>query len=143
MKNKIIFIVAIIIMLAGSAVYAQKQTVKVNVPFDFQAQGKVFSAGEYLLSPRDNQKAGWLINGQSSKDSKAYFLASTVENVDEKSQSKLIFRKYADRYFLAGFTVFGFNIELIQTKEEKMLRRELTAENESVKAEIVTIAVTQ
>lgn len=143
MIKKTAFIFGLLIMLTASAVYAQNQTLKVNVPFNFEAQGKTLLAGEYSLSSRDDQKVSWLIDGKSNKNSKTFVLANTVESVNQGNGKGLSFRKYGDRYFLATITLAGFKIELPQNKEEKMLIQELTAENRSIKAENVTISAVQ
>lgn len=140
MKNQITLIVAFIIMLTASAVHAQIQKIKVNVPFDFETRGKTLPAGEYILKSASSQNTSWTIAGKSVKNPISSLLATTVEDADRMSQTKLTFRQYGNRYYLVEFTMPDYKINLPKSKEEKMLQRELMVNKKSDKAEIVTIA---
>ena len=139
MKKQIIFIATVIIMLTASAVYSQSQITRVNIPFDFEARGQKFPAGEYVVRATDNQKVKWLIAGKEVKSPVSFLLAKTVQNVEQIGKSKLMFRQYDDRYFLVGINAFSFQVDLLQTKEEKLLQRQLMANNKLAKPEIVMI----
>ena len=144
MKVKFIQLFAILCCLLPLAAVSQAQINKKSefeVPFEFVVRDKVFPAGEYTLRGANDQKTGWIIAGKTDKENVAFLLANTIEDVDHIADSKLTFRRYGNRYFLAEFTVADYQITLTKSKQEQLLERELLAVNKTFKAEIINVAL--
>jgi hypothetical protein len=85
-------------LAAGSSLMAQDMTERGTVPFEFQVGAKHLDAGTYDVSRAANGILT-LHNRDSRTSSVAPMPISS--GVNEKAESKLVFRKYGDRYFLA------------------------------------------
>lgn len=143
MRNQISIIVALVVMLAASAVYAQNQSIRVNVPFDFEVRGKTLPAGEYAVQRTRIETRGWVISGKSIKSPIAYLLGQSIQENRQSEITKLTFHQYGDRYFLVAFTTSDYKVSLPESKDERNLRREMMAKNKSDKPEVVMIAAVQ
>ena len=145
MKEKFIQIIAVLSFMLPLAAIGHAQINKnseFEIPFDFVVRDQVFPAGEYSLRSANDQKSGWIIAGKSGTENVAFLLANTIEDIDRKSEAKLTFRRYGNRYFLAEFTLADYQITLFKTKSEQILQRELLAGNKFAKAEIITTKAT-
>ena len=103
MKNTI-YTFAVMIGLsaiASSALMAQKMQETGTIPFDFQVAGQKVAAGSYIVS-RDTTSGGTsLLSLRGTETRKGIYLPVSVGKAGATGQSKLVFRKYGDRYFLA------------------------------------------
>jgi hypothetical protein len=123
-KQNLIPLLAMVLMLAVGVAYAQlpgARMVKVNIPFSFTANHVTMPAGAYTVT--DSGSQGVLLI--SSEDSSQRGLVSTlsIESNAGADQTKLIFHRYGDQYFLAQVWVAGENSgrELPRTRAEKEL----------------------
>lgn len=142
MKNRIVSIVALILMLTATTAYAQSnQIVKANIPFEFEMQGKTLPAGEYVLRRQDARGGIWSLAGKSVKSSAIHLLPITIDKNDRAETAKITFRRYGNRYFLAAAATTDYEITLPKSKREQAVQREFQSDNKLAKAEIVTIEV--
>ncbi len=105
---------------------AQTATMSVNIPFEFSAGGKIHPAGDYRVSA----SSGTTLIGFSSFDAQVstQVLASRGDDNGRRSDpSRLVFRRYGDRYFLAELWNAGASVarRVTPTKEETELARAL------------------
>ncbi len=150
MKKQIMNIVAAIsflFMVSAVSAYAQAPEMKANIPFDFQIQGKVMSAGAYTFTEPISQKNLLIIRGDQ-KDSAAATIAYFVDAEKQANGTKLVFRRYGDQYFLAQliFKDSAKNRELPTTKAERAIVKEMRARHlagNQVEPQIVTITAAQ
>jgi hypothetical protein len=122
MKKQIIRITGMLflaIMAAGQVTKAQ-QTVIVNVPFDFTAGDTKLPAGEYTVGKSSTYSPALKIARADGRDAILVPSNRTQSNVPQ-SQSKLVFNKYGDRYFLAQVWSAGSESgrQLMKSKAEK------------------------
>lgn len=105
---------------------AQTATMSVNIPFEFSAGGKIHPAGNYRVSA---SSATTLI-GLSSFDARvtSQILGTRGDEAARRADaSRLVFRRYGDRYFLAELWSAGGEVarRIVPTKEENELARTL------------------
>lgn len=118
------------LMLAGltGLVNAQTSAIKAQVPFGFVANGKTMPAGECLIAVLVN--GGTLLAIKSgTRQVFAVPIADQLWNPSKKTA--LVFRRYGDRYFLAGIKQAGrIGYELPPSKLERELRSTRTLAQE-------------
>ena len=124
MKRKTFILTSLITIAAAiyvSPLYAQDSTsIGVKIPFAFQANGKTLPAGEYRIGSASDSRTLWRI-GAARGQSARFLLAVTREgNLGE--DPIVTFRRYGDRYFLAGFRTLDYSISLPLSTVEKKTR---------------------
>ena len=130
-------LLALAFMAATQIAHAQEQVIA-NVPFAFTAGNKTLPAGEYRVGNWIKGYGTLLI--QRTDGSAATFAGSnTKESNTPQTQTKLVFHRYGDRYFLSQVWVEGSarGRQLPKSKEEKQ-QEQLLARNET--RDQVTIA---
>jgi len=132
MKNKVLTTIASIALfttLAAGSIYAQSaDVIKVNVPFDFAVSSKTLPAGKYYLR-RSIEGSRIVLQIISKDDSQGVYLPTThpVRTLDTQGESKLVFNRYGDQFFLSQVWIAGSTDgqELTKTSKERSLRREM------------------
>src|SRR5258705_8382729 len=93
---------SLVLMLTAVTVCAQSERSGVlNIPFNFIVGGKTLPAGEYTVEPnkRDSHNV-WLVQSREGKAS-ALFATMPVRANQTLEETKLVFHKYGDEYFLS------------------------------------------
>jgi hypothetical protein len=86
--------------LGTSCLQAQQISEKGAIPFDFQVSGQKIAAGTYTVMCMKTG-AGAMLAMRNTETRKSGYLPHAVNKQGEPGESKLVFRKYGDRYFLA------------------------------------------
>jgi hypothetical protein len=122
MKKQVLFslLTTVLLMAAGSA-YAQlgsKQEVRANVPFDYKVGKVTMKAGDCSIR-RVGAENALVIRGNGSS---ALALSGNVSG-KAAGETKLVFHKYGDQYFLTQVWVAGDQIgaQLPTTRTENEL----------------------
>ena len=121
--KKVVFRVAGTLALAfmAAAQMAQaQQPVVANIPFAFNVGKMVLPAGEYRVEKWIKGDSALLI--QRTDGGAATFAGSIATDSNEpQTQTKLVFHRYGDRYFLSQVWVEGATRgrELPKSKQEK------------------------
>jgi hypothetical protein len=113
----------VLLLTAASSVYAQSQRIRINIPFSFAVGQKSFPAGEYTVEPNTKNSLNvWLLEGEQGKDA-IVFTTNSVRSGRNNEESKLVFAKYGDQYFLSQVWTAGDQNgrELNVTSSEKQL----------------------
>lgn len=136
-----------LVMLAVASAQAQRRSLTVNVPFDFNAGEKTLRAGAYTLTElthgayvirsADRETAVIVRAGASAAERNARGRGNTV--------ARLVFRKYEDQNFLAQvwLTAGGDGRELHRSAAERRLADELKAARNQLKPQLVVITAAQ
>ena len=96
------------LLLMSALAYADTVTMKVNIPFSFNVGKATMPAGEY--SVRGLGPEGNVISIRNSdKAEYSLTLALACQSLKTPEQSKLVFHRYGDRYFLAQIWTAGKN----------------------------------
>lgn len=106
-----------------SPLHAQEsQTVGVNIPFAFSAQGKTLPAGYYRIEPVGSNRDIWGIRGVGAGTPSNSFVLAMTRKGSSDGKLAVTFHRYGEFNFLAGFKTSSYEIELPATKQEKALR---------------------
>ncbi|MCA1556979.1 MAG: hypothetical protein LC731_00370 [Acidobacteria bacterium] len=139
--------VSIIALAFASAMAANAQNPRnlvVNIPFDFTVKGRTLPAGEYIIRRASTADKTSLTMQRRDGKANAIVLTKPVENNEIQGQSKLVFSRYGEHYFLSQIWTSGDSEgrELFKTKQERSLEVEL-AKNNSKPETVVLMARAQ
>ena len=129
-------ILFLLLTVSSVSVFGQsdRQTV-VNIPFNFIVGDKSLPAGQYVIqrNKRDSDTV-WTITTKDSGVTRKLFLTVPVRSNDTQQDTKLVFSRYEDYYFLTAFWTAGDNTgrELQRSDREKNLDQKLLAQREEV-----------
>jgi hypothetical protein len=93
-------------MLASTRVASAQDQLTVNVPFDFIAGSKTMPAGEYAVKSVGPTNMLILIAAADSTSS-AFLPTHAAVSSQPQTESKLVFNRYGNRYFLAQVWTVG------------------------------------
>jgi hypothetical protein len=116
--------------MATTRVAQAQEALVVNVPFDFMAGNQNLPAGEYSVKVSQTDARIVLIERRDA--TAAMFIGTnTVVANTIQSESKLVFNRYGDRYFLSQVWNEGNSRgrQLMKTSREKEIAQ--TAKNET------------
>ena len=131
MKKRMITLMAVAmfaITLTVASVHAQNDgSFSVTIPFDITAAGKTLPAGDYYLRPTlDGARVVMRIE---SKDGSInmYLLTHNAQSAEIQNESKLVFNKYSEQFFLSRVWLAGHRSgeELTKTSRERSLQHEM------------------
>lgn len=144
MKKQILVastILSLVVTLMVKNVSAQSSHYfRVIVPFEFEINDKRFPAGEYIVRRVSSDNPQWLAITSVNARTRQTVLTHKIRNGTLESESKLVFRRYGDQYFLSQVWEAGDNDgrELRTSRGEADLKR-LMAKN-SANAEMVVVS---
>ena len=129
-------ILFLLLTVSSVSVFGQsdRQTV-VNIPFDFIVGDKSMSAGHYILERNKRESdTVWTITRKDTGVSRKAFLTIPSHSVDPAKETRLVFHRYENYYFLSSFTVAGSNTgrELQMSDREKNLGEKQLAQREEI-----------
>ncbi len=132
----------IIALAFASALAANAQNPRnlvVNIPFDFAVKGKTLPAGEYILSRSSTSDQTGLIMRRKDGKANAIVLTRTVQAAETQDESRLVFSRYGEHYFLSQVWTSGDSIgrELYKSRRERSIEMELAGNSQ--RAETVTL----
>jgi hypothetical protein len=106
-----------------------RQVIKAQVPFDFIVNGSVLPAGECAIEAQGNGQTHLMV---SSGSHSVYVLPNATESSAVSTETKLVFHRYGDRYFLSSISREGNNrgYALPTGKAEKEMRAQKAAEGD-------------
>ena len=143
MKKQVITMIALtmfLVTLSVTSVRAQNAgTMSVNIPFDFAVANKTLPAGEYYVR-RSIEGARVVLHIRRSDSSQSIYLpVHAVNETGIQAESKLVFNKYGDQYFLSRLWISGRSSgeELARTSRERRLQSEMA--KRSTKPETIAI----
>lgn len=140
---KIFSMLSLVVTLAFGTVYANPSSpLKTNIPFSFSVGNETLPAGAYMIEPQTTPSVLMI----RCKDGRGAVLTQTqgVQARRQQDQTKLVFHRYGDQYFLAQIWTAGDSNgrELRKSRAERELiknRSKYLARN-LVKPEVVSIA---
>ena len=106
MKTKLMLSTTVLALLVTTAASAQSISVRANVPFSFIVNRITLPAGEYLVESADNQGRALRFANLNSQ-ARDLVISNYCGGVAAATQTKLIFHRYGDRYFLKRIWVAG------------------------------------
>jgi hypothetical protein len=115
----------------------------VNVPFDFIAGNKKLPAGEYTIKRiKDDSDQVSLVQSRDGRES-SIAITSPVGGYSGPAESKVIFHKYGNQYFLSQVWTLGESRgrELPISDRERSLRREMATDSNAGNTNPQTVTV--
>ena len=131
MKRQLFVLLGIGLLLATASAYAQTIQLKANIPFNFVVGKTTLPSGEYTIrSLNMNQVLSIGSSGQNS----IMILANACSSPSPSAQTKLVFARYGDRYFLSQVWIEGNSLGRQLPKSRSEVR---VAENETAQPVVV------
>ncbi len=132
MRNipKAFALATLLVLLTVSSALAQsdRQTI-IYIPFNFSVGEKSFAAGKYTIArnKRDSDTV-WVIKRKDNVGS-AVVLTQPVRANEPTEETRLVFNRYGDLYFLSEFWTAGSNTgrEVQISDREKALEKAVAA----------------
>jgi len=114
---------------AASASALSFTNIRANIPFDFTIGEKTLPAGKYTLQRISPNGTDTLLIRSEDGKAGAIGLTNAVRASTSPTQTKLIFHRYGNSYFLSEVWTDGDDIgrRLLQSRSERELERELAA----------------
>jgi len=139
--KKRLFVMAGLLMFASmvaTPVVRAEEPMLVNIPFAFAAGNVTLPAGEYRIEKLDGNSAVVLIRC-SDASAAAVVLSNAAQTKETPTQSKLIFKRYDNRYFLSQVWRAGSirGRELMKSRSEKEISQSARFET---KGEVTLLA---
>ena len=118
----------LLVLLTVSSALGQsdRQTI-IHIPFNFSVGEKSFSAGEYVIARNKRESdTVWVIRHKDN-NGKVMLLTRPVRAYDTPENTKLVFSRYEDVYFLTAFWIAGTDTgrEIQISDKEKALDKVL------------------
>jgi hypothetical protein len=118
-------VLGVLTTVSAHAQYAKPFTV--TIPFNFYVGGKALTAGQYTVArSTETTEEGLVVRGTDGRAG-VFVLTSGIQTAEVQQQSKLVFRRYGDQYFLGEVWTFLRNTgrELPISRKERSLAREI------------------
>src|ERR1700723_2839826 len=102
MKTRALVMVGVMALtaMATTRVAQAQELLAVNIPFDFVAGKTQLPAGEYTVKVAGPANTVILVSRKDSNAS-AFLVTNAAVSAEPQSESKLVFNRYGDRYFLS------------------------------------------
>jgi hypothetical protein len=127
MKRNLLLFAAALALVVTTVASAQSTKVKVTVPFSFIVNRANLPAGEYLVQSVDVEgKVLAIRNVETNTTNLVIFNSCT--SLASPTQTKLIFHRYGERYFLSRIWVAGNTSghELSPSSREKEVAKDFS-----------------
>jgi hypothetical protein len=132
MKKRAFVMATLFVMslIVAAQVVKADDPMLVNIPFAFVAGDVTLPAGEYRVQKLDGNSAVVLISCSDASAS-TMVLSNASETKDIQTQSKLVFKRYSNRYFLSQVWKAGSNRgrQLLKSRSEKEIAQSAGLEN--------------
>ena len=127
-------------LLAATSAFAQSIPLKANVPFNFVVSGRTLPGGEYTIrSETADPEHEFTIAGIGQTPS--VFLSVpclTLKSGRLSKQTKLVFDRYGDQYFLSEIWIKGKGVgqKLLKTRREAEMAKNNSLQQTVILAEL-------
>ena len=138
MKTHALTLIGVLsLLLAAGSAFAQTIDVKGDVPFNFIVNKATLPAGQYELKSLSGDGKTLTLRGPDGKPV-GIFSSIRAENLKASDKTKLVFKRYGDRYFLSQIWLAGARSghELPMSSREKEMAMNSTPESVVVMAEL-------
>lgn len=99
-----------------------------DIPFAFTVGDQSMPSGQYEAREANSQGNALVIQSKDAKSS-AIRLSNSIQPKSDKTQARLVFHRYGDRYFLAEVWSGGDSTgrQLLKSRQERSSERELAS----------------
>jgi len=108
MKKQSFLMAGVLVLssMAATQVARAQETMVVDIPFAFTAGNATLPAGEYRVQKMDRNSAVLLIHCWDTRAS-ALVITNAAQAKELQTESKLVFNRYGNRYFLSQVWTSG------------------------------------
>ena len=116
----------LLVLLTFSSAFGQsdRQTI-IHIPFNFSVGEKSFPSGKYVIERnRNNSDTVWVIRN-TDNDRSAIVVTRSARANDVVEETRLVFNRYDDLYFLSEFWTVGSQTghQVPVSKQERALEK--------------------
>lgn len=119
---------SVLVMVSALSTFAQVgRQFTVTIPFNFYAAGKTLPAGQYHVGRSTQNSAEGLVLRGTDGRAGVFTLTKGIPTEKAQQQSKLLFRRYGDQYFLAEVWISGMSTGrgLPSSRKERLIAQEI------------------
>ena len=133
---------AVLAILASTRVAQAQDSIVVNIPFDFAAGNAKLPAGEYTVKMVGPTSSLLLISRTDPGES-AFVPSNAASAADIQTETRLIFNRYGERYFLSQVWTAGNRMgrQLLKSEREKEMAE--TARNDDQSRIVLAASLTK
>src|SRR5215217_6528688 len=133
--HRAIALSGLLVLLTFSSAFGQsdRQTI-IHIPFNFSVGERNFPSGKYVIERnRNDSDTVWVIRHKDDVGS-AILLTRPVRANDVVEETRLVFNRYDDLYFLSEFWVVGSQTgrEIPISKRERTLEKAVAVQRTEV-----------
>lgn len=128
LKGFTMVVLTVALAFAAAVVSANAQAstkLSAVIPFDFAVGNQTMTSGDYSVRSITNDGTGLVIKSDDTGKS-VIRLSNSLEPQRNKTQARLVFHRYGQRYFLAEVWAGGNSEgrQLLESREERAIRHE-------------------
>ena len=123
--KKLIMLSVLGVLTSVSAHAQAGKQFTVTIPFNFCVAGKTLPAGQYQIGRSTEDAEGLVLRGTDRRKG-VFVLTRGIQNEEVQRESKLVFRRYGDQYFLGEVWISGRSTgrELPSSRKERLANQE-------------------
>jgi hypothetical protein len=136
MKKHLLSFAALGLLMVSGSAFAQTVNLKADIPFDFVVNQQVMPKGQYTVKSIGTDGSAALRLAATDGPAAATLVIHGCEALNAPSQSKLVFHRYGDSYFLAQIWKDGSTSgqELAKSGREREFAKGKSANDVSIAA---------
>lgn len=122
---KKLIMLSVLGVLTSVSAHAQAGTrFTVTIPFNFYVAGKTLPAGQYHVGRSTEDSEGLVLRGTDRRNG-VFVLTRGIQTAEVQQQSRLVFRRYGDQYFLGEIWISARSTgrELPNSRKERLVRQ--------------------
>ena len=110
----------------------------VTIPFNFYVAGKTLPAGQYHVGRSTEDSEGLVLRGTDGRTG-VFVLTRGIQTAEVQQQSRLVFRRYGDQYFLGEVWISARSNgrELPNSRKERLTKQESAKRSNPEKVVVV------
>ena len=123
---KKLILLSVLGVLTSVSAHAQAgKQFTVTIPFNFCVAGKTLPAGQYHVGRSSEDSEGLVLRGTDGRTG-VFVLTRGIQTAEVQQQSKLVFRRYGDQYFLGEVWISARSNgrELPNSRKERLVKQE-------------------
>jgi hypothetical protein len=128
-KQAATLLILTLLAVPGLVNAQSRQVIKAQVPFEFIVNGSILPAGECAIEAQGEGQTYLMVR---SGGHNLFVLPNATESLTASAETKLVFHRYGDQYFLSSISRQGNNrgYALPASKAEKEMRAQKASEGD-------------
>ena len=124
---KKMILLGVMAVLTSISAHAQAgKQFTVTIPFTFSVSGKTLPAGQYRVGRSTQTTADGLVLSSTKGRGGVFVMTRGIQTPEIQKESKMVFRRYGDQYFLGEVWIAGTIVgrELTNSRKERQVARD-------------------